>query len=582
LVTEEPVPEKPADKGLLDDPHALPHIEMSDQAPHTKVFAMMLQEMKDDTEKRVSLAYLKDLPNVEKVKEMPMCPRLDEFYDAVEELEKAIDDLNNGVEAGVEAGTGDTGNMDVDDNNLLSQFDKANAAELSAPPSPGNDMDDHDFMDHDWDDPMDPAMTGQDNFGQNQSESSHAAGDGNNSFSPETQSYQGEQQRREESSFTDLIGGTEYDENLTDYFDPRLMMRCWAGPNQWSHRRMQFYNRKRAEEKKDKGNDDKENAPKRKRAKKEPNYVKFEECVETSVADDEWQEPSNQNSKKNKNLMSERLQTKNNDDYHVLPKDLHLTERDTFRRTFMNEKFFRTPFFHKKVRQSEARRPAEQQQQYDEEEVEDPQAEDYSFRAAPGGVPSEPDDDNDCNRYVSDDEFDFFSQDFGNDYGAPATPMKLDKIRVNYTKKAKKVDVRALKGALYQYFEPDGKFKPEQLAKIDNEYVVRGEETQTQEPQTQEQITEFKDEEMDDVAEGTRNNPVNLEGKTFQTALSSLTKIFKGGMEEVTVPLCFTCLLYLCNEKDLELTKPEDNSIGDFMVGPRIPKQKPVEREDQL
>jgi condensin complex subunit 2 len=112
--------------------------------------------------------------------------------------------------------------------------------------------------------------------------------------------------------------------------------------------------------------------------------------------------------------------------------------------------------------------------------------------------------------------------------GLVAEPAKVAKISINYAKVAKKVDVKALKTTIWS-----------DLCEV----PVAGSST-----------SKDKDKGKKETFEGER---------TFDSLLSSVEQ--KAGKEvgEVSVALCFICMLHLCNEKGLSLAQQgiEDLSI---------------------
>lgn len=114
--------------------------------------------------------------------------------------------------------------------------------------------------------------------------------------------------------------------------------------------------------------------------------------------------------------------------------------------------------------------------------------------------------------------------DFGN--GLVAEPAKVAKISINYAKVAKKVDVKALKSTIWtDLCEPPSPTKEKEKAKKDPTF------------------------------EGSR---------TFESLLSSVEHRAGKEVGEVSVALCFICMLHLCNEKGLALAQEgiEDLSIS--------------------
>eukprot|EP00026_Physarum_polycephalum_P003906 Phypoly_transcript_03923.p1 GENE.Phypoly_transcript_03923~~Phypoly_transcript_03923.p1 ORF type:complete len:325 (+),score=91.04 Phypoly_transcript_03923:1311-2285(+) len=120
--------------------------------------------------------------------------------------------------------------------------------------------------------------------------------------------------------------------------------------------------------------------------------------------------------------------------------------------------------------------------------------------------------------------------DYGN--GLVAEPAKVAKLNINYAKVAKKVDVKALKTTIWT----DLCDTPAAGSSKDKD---KGKKEKEKEKET---------------FEGER---------TFESLLSSVEQ--KAGKEvgEVSVALCFICMLHLCNEKGLSLAQQgiEDLSI---------------------
>jgi condensin complex subunit 2 len=104
--------------------------------------------------------------------------------------------------------------------------------------------------------------------------------------------------------------------------------------------------------------------------------------------------------------------------------------------------------------------------------------------------------------------------------GLVAEPAKVAKISINYTKVAKKVDVKALKTAIWDDLCDDP-------------------------PTSTTQKEKEKEKEQDEFI-GERN---------FQSMLSSVEGRVGKDVGEVSVALCFICVLHLCNEKGLSLSQ---------------------------
>ena len=108
--------------------------------------------------------------------------------------------------------------------------------------------------------------------------------------------------------------------------------------------------------------------------------------------------------------------------------------------------------------------------------------------------------------------------DFGN--GLVAEPAKVAKISINYAKVAKKVDVKALKSTIWT----DLCDSPAPSTAKDKD----------------------KGNAKKDTFEGER---------TFESLLASVEKRAGNEVGEVSVALCFICMLHLCNEKGLALAQ---------------------------
>lgn len=128
------------------------------------------------------------------------------------------------------------------------------------------------------------------------------------------------------------------------------------------------------------------------------------------------------------------------------------------------------------------------------------------------------------------------TMDFGT--GLVAEPARVAKVAINYAKVASKVDVKALKTAIWTDLCEDNKESEKEKGKDKEKEKEKenGKDTET---------TEF---------EG---------GKNFESLLSSVEERAGKEVGEVSVAMCFICVLHLCNEKGLSLAQ---NSIEDLRI----------------
>lgn len=132
-------------------------------------------------------------------------------------------------------------------------------------------------------------------------------------------------------------------------------------------------------------------------------------------------------------------------------------------------------------------------------------------------------------------------------------PRQVEKLKVKYATRAKRVDVRALKHHLLQ-----------------NLKTV---------PQRTPQPAQTQVEENHDPIEDSRHENDRIEGAFFSeivqnvretqlanrsTSTSADAILPDADFSDVSVPFCFICMLHLCNENNLELTGRED--LSDFVI----------------
>lgn len=138
---------------------------------------------------------------------------------------------------------------------------------------------------------------------------------------------------------------------------------------------------------------------------------------------------------------------------------------------------------------------------------------------------------------------------------------QVQQIDIAYAKKAKRVDVKKLKSAMWKCIEVDKEPKtPKRTEEKQSE--TEGETTTATE-------TETEDDSKD--ANSTKDKPVELHVDSFTELYNTIPQLLPTKMNEsLSIPLAFTCLLHLANEKKLKLIGNEDMTDVSICIDPDL------------
>jgi condensin complex subunit 2 len=145
----------------------------------------------------------------------------------------------------------------------------------------------------------------------------------------------------------------------------------------------------------------------------------------------------------------------------------------------------------------------------------------------------------------------------GNDYASQlVTQPKLVKATsINFSKTAKKVDVKKLKDNIWK--EMTQQSLKRQVGKDDHDRRQNKKANLEDNEDEGGQGDEREDDDEDDMDDG---EYVKKEQR-FTEIIGGLSKVYpEHKLRDISVPFCFICLLHLANEKDLEITGSENLS----------------------
>lgn len=176
------------------------------------------------------------------------------------------------------------------------------------------------------------------------------------------------------------------------------------------------------------------------------------------------------------------------------------------------------------------------------------------------------------NDYIEDDEDDYGFQDQGffagvgggmgvgalgglldgdgNDYASQlvSQPKRVKATYINYSKTAKKVDVKKLKDNIWKEMTQQSLKRQAVGEKLD-----RGKSRKKANVQDREGDADDEDEEEEEAERDAGEDYVKKEQR-FTEIIGGLSKVYpEHKLKEISVPFCFICLLHLANEKNLEI-----------------------------
>ncbi|KAF9392770.1 hypothetical protein CPB97_010146 [Podila verticillata] len=362
----------------------------------------------------------------------------------------------------------------------------------------------------------------------------------------------------------DLLGKGSTD--IYSYFDAALM-RNWAGPEHWKLRRIP----------KDKNSAAAvttidgvpvEEGPK-KRSAKEPLVINFLDAEE--VDEDEIFAPAEASSL----MFTASNEAENRKSKHVLPDDVHFSSKQLLR-MFMKPSFI----IKSKNRQQGYRPKGEEPESYN---LTFP---DEQFWASHtnnvdesdvGALTEQLDNTQIYNDYVEDDEDDYGFQDQGfyapgagmvglglldgdgNDYASQlvSQPKRVKATYINFSKTAKKVDVKKLKDNIWKELTAQSLKRQPGAGDLDRQ---RNKKKANMDLDDEDGENENRDEEEQPNTEDEEDyiDYVKKEQK-FTEVIGGLSKVYpEQKLREISVPFCFICLLHLANEKNLSIVGSED------------------------
>ncbi|KAF9330868.1 hypothetical protein BG006_006220 [Podila minutissima] len=360
----------------------------------------------------------------------------------------------------------------------------------------------------------------------------------------------------------DLLGKGSTD--IYSYFDAALM-RNWAGPEHWKLRRIPKDKNSAAATTAD--GVPVEEGPK-KRSAKEPLVINFLDAEE--VDEDEIFAPAETSSL----MFTASHEAENRKSKHVLPDDVHFSSKQLLR-MFMKPTFI----IKSKNRQQGYRPKGEEPESYNLTFPDEQFWASHTNNVDEGDVGAlteQLDNTQIYNDYVEDDEDEYGFQDpgfyggpgiggvglgglldgDGNDYASQlvSQPKRVKATFINFSKTAKKVDVKKLKDNIWKELTAQSlKRQPgaDGLDRRRNKKKANMDLDGEDEGRDGEEQPNTEDEE-DYI------NYVKKEQK-FTEVIGGLSKVYpEQKLREISVPFCFICLLHLANEKNLSIVGSED------------------------
>ncbi|KAF9318208.1 hypothetical protein BG003_011685 [Podila horticola] len=362
----------------------------------------------------------------------------------------------------------------------------------------------------------------------------------------------------------DLLGKGSTD--IYSYFDAALM-RNWAGPEHWKLRRIPKDKNSAAATTVD--GVPVEEGPK-KRSAKEPLVINFLDAEE--VDEDEIFAPAEASSL----MFTASNEAENRKSKHVLPDDVHFSSKQLLR-MFMKPTFI----IKSKNRQQGYRPKGEEPESYNLTFPDEQFWASHTNNVDEGDVGAlteQLDNTQIYNDYVEDDEDEYGFQDpgfyggpgiggigldglldgdgDGNDYASQlvSQPKRVKATFINFSKTAKKVDVKKLKDNIWKELTAQSlKRQPgaDDLDRRRNKKKANMDLDGEDEGRDAEEQPNTEDEE--DYIDYVKKE------QKFTEVIGGLSKVYpEQKLREISVPFCFICLLHLANEKNLSIVGSED------------------------
>ncbi|KAF9349538.1 hypothetical protein BGX34_001753, partial [Mortierella sp. NVP85] len=361
--------------------------------------------------------------------------------------------------------------------------------------------------------------------------------------------------------------------DMYSYFDSALL-RNWAGPDHWKLRRIAKDKTAAAAAAGVATGDgtvpaeDEVSGPK-KRSGKTQLFIDFVDAPE--VDEDELFAPADAASL----MFTAANEAENRKSKHVLPDDIHFSSKQLLR-------MFLKPSY---IIKSKTRKQPGYIQQGTEAEPFNLTFPDEEFWATHtnnvddgdvAALTDQLDQTQIYNDYIEDDEDDYGFQDQGffagvggamgvgalgglgldgdgNDYASQlvSQPKRVKATYINYSKTAKKVDVKKLKDNIWKEMTQQSLKRQAVGETLDRGKSRKKANVQEKDGDGDE---EEEEEEEEEEGEGDGGEDYVKKEQRFTEIIGGLSKVYpEHKLKEISVPFCFICLLHLANEKNLEI-----------------------------
>ncbi|KAG0348230.1 hypothetical protein BG004_005626 [Podila humilis] len=371
----------------------------------------------------------------------------------------------------------------------------------------------------------------------------------------------------------DLLGKGSTD--IYSYFDAALM-RNWAGPEHWKLRRIPRDKNAAATAVAATTADGApvEEGPK-KRSAKEPLVINFLDAEE--VDEDEIFVPAEASSL----LFTASHEAENRKSKHVLPDDIHFSSKQLLR-MFMKPTFI----IKSKNRQQGYRPKGEEPESFNLTHPDEQFWASHTNNVEEGdmgALTEQLDNTQIYNDYVEDDEdeYGFQEQGFfapgtglggmglgamgldgdGNDYASQlvSQPKRVKATYINFSKTAKKVDVKKLKDNIWKELTAQSLKRQPGANDMDRGRNQKKANMDLADGQIQEQQQQRQEEEQPNTEDEEDYGDYVKKEQKFTEIIGGLSKVYpEQKLRDISVPFCFICLLHLANEKNLSIEGSED------------------------